>query len=226
MYIIIKRTETCDTILNVFYGQDNANIIIHNWMKDYIKNDIISLQMKPLEKGIKNVSYILDDTTKDIKLIQNFKQVHPGYIYNSSEKINKTLYTLVTMEYNKQPQSIQSENIHLEQSLLFTNINDEINKRILKKLDKESLYQVFITLQNKINTKTTINSNEYSNLISDTIQSFKKLTYSSIARKMIRFGKYKNKLNNEVKQESNNVPIDFNSNKLNCKLQFKKYKEE
>ena len=71
----------------------------------------------------------------------------------------------------------------------WSDINNEINNRVLKRLDKNSLYQIIIELESKIRTKSTWNRTEYVGLVSEIIKNFKKSLYSTIAKRMKRFGK-------------------------------------
>ena len=73
----------------------------------------------------------------------------------------------------------------------WSDINNEINNRVLKQLDQNSLYQIIIELESKIRTKSTWNRTEYVGLVSETIQKFKKSLYSTVAKRMKRFGKAK-----------------------------------
>jgi hypothetical protein len=207
MYIILKKTpqtsnaQIQDEILNVFYGNDET--LIQHWVKQYIEHDIMSLKMKPLTQDIKTVSYEFIDDSEGYKLITRFKKINKGYIYNSSERSEEILYTIHILEYidNVNQQQLQS-------SKLWQSINNEINNRVLKQLDKESLYQIFIKLQTKINSKTHWNSTEYINLLSEIIKSFKKELYSSITKKMSRFGK---QINNPILIKTGSCKLEAKS---------------
>ena len=142
------------------------------------------------------------------KLIKKFKQINRGYIYNSSEKIAEIVYKISILEFeNNQPT--------LKENNKWSDINNEINNRVLKRLDKSSLYQIMTQLESKIGTKSTWNRTEYVALVSDTIQNFKKNLYSSIAKRMRRFGKAQIIYEKNI----NGVPDNFN-NRGSCKLNF------
>jgi pyruvate/2-oxoglutarate/acetoin dehydrogenase E1 component len=70
-------------------------------------------------------------------------------------------------------------------------MNMEINNRVMKKMDKDSLYGVIQKLQEKIFIKKNINTIVHGGIISEIIKSYKKEAYSSIAKRMKRFGKNK-----------------------------------
>lgn len=196
MFIVLKKDNEKDEVLNIFYGQYEHMTSIRSWIKEYIEDDIktrkqnISDQEK---KQFKEIIYEIDDDSQSFKLIKRTKAIKKGYVYNSSEKVVKIIYSIKIVECNS------NKIIFLENSDHFNNINREINNRVLKNLDKESLYQVLQKIQIGICTKKQWNSTEYNSLISEIIKTFKKDMYSSIAKKMKRFGK---------KNFNNNISTD------------------
>lgn len=186
MFVILKKTIEKDEILNIFYGQDELLKSIREWIKEYIEQDIKNRKLNetPEEiKKFKEIIYEINDGHHSFELIKKTKATKKGYIYNVSEKVAKVLYSINILECNS------NKIIFLENSEHFNNINKEINNRVLKHLDKESLFQVLQKIQSGIYTKKQWNSTEYTGLVSETIKTFKKDMYSSIAKKMKRFGK-------------------------------------
>jgi len=186
MFVILKKTIEKDEILNIFYGQDELLKSIREWIKEYIEQDIKNRKLNetPEEiKKFKEIIYEINDGHHSFELIKKTKSTKKGYIYNVSEKVANVLYSINILECNS------NKIIFLENSEHFNNINKEINNRVLKNLDKESLFQVLQKIQSGIYTKKQWNSTEYTGLVSETIKTFKKDMYSSIAKKMKRFGK-------------------------------------
>lgn len=207
MFIVLKKDQDrTENALNIFYGQDEHLISIGNWIKEYIKEDI-EIREKgetPEEKKkFKEIRYEIVDEKSCFKLVKKTKAIKKGYIYNSSERVATDLYSIRILECNS------NKIIFLENSDHFNNINREINNRVLKTLDKESLYQVLQKIQTGIYTKKEWNSTEYNGLVSEIIKSFKKDMYSSIAKKMKRFGKKNN----------SQIPDDFTNRNQFCKLE-------
>lgn len=196
MFIVLKKDNEKDEVLNIFYGQDEHMTSIRSWIKEYIEDDIKTIKQNISDqekKQFKEIIYEIDDDSQSFKLIKRTKAIKKGYVYNSSEKVVKTIYSIKIVECNS------NKIIFLENSDHFNNINREINNRVLKNLDKESLYQVLQKIQIGICTKKQWNSTEYNSLISEIIKTFKKDMYSSIAKKMKRFGK---------KNFNNNISTD------------------
>ena len=71
---------------------------------------------------------------------------------------------------------------------LFMNINEEIQKRYLKSMDKDSLHQLISQINQIVYTKENWTNKEYLNFFNEILQNFKKESYSSIAKKLQRFG--------------------------------------
>lgn len=186
MFVILKKTIEKDEILNIFYGQDELLKSIREWIKEYIEEDIKNRKLNQTPEEIrkfKEIIYEINDGHQSFELIKKTKATKKGYIYNVSEKVANVLYSINILECNS------NKIIFLENSEHFNNINKEINNRVLKHLDKESLFQVLQKIQTGIYTKKQWNSTEYTGLVSETIKTFKKDMYSSIAKKMKRFGK-------------------------------------
>ena len=212
MYIVLKTAPSDnDEIVNVFYCEDLT--VIRNWVRQYIESDIKSLEYCPVTQGLKNITYELNDAGKNIELIKQYKRVSKGYIYNSSERIADVLYSISILEFDSDKCSDKCNDkcndkcvTGLVSSNNWENFNTEINKRVLRQLDKQSLFQVVMKLQQRINTKTHWNKTEYTALVTETVKSFKKQLYISITKKMKR--QY--------------VPDNFNSPRSSCKLEAKK----
>lgn len=183
MFIILKQSPSeNDEILNVFYCDELT--LIRNWVKDYINNDIVSYRYIPVQKYTKYVSYELNDGDNHFQLLRKYKRIHPGYVYNSSELITEVIYTITILEFDS-----NKPVRNLESSEMWRNINSEINNRVLKQLDKDSLFQVFCTVQEKISKKRDWNRTEFIGVLSETLRNFRKELYSSIAKRLKRFGR-------------------------------------
>ena len=186
MHIILKQSSIegeNDEILNMFYCSNQT--IIRNWIKEFIRNDIITRKENDKQINDKiNLTYEINDAETNFQLIKLYKKISKGYIYNSSEKLSEIIYKISVLEFDEcSTPALNNEK--------WSDINNEINNRVLKQLDQDSLYQIIIELESKIRTKSTWNRTEYVSLVSETIQKFKKSLYSTVAKRMKRFGKAK-----------------------------------
>jgi len=192
MYIIIKTCDvshTKDEVLNILYGTDSTPV--STWVLEYLNQQIESLKICPIEKNIKNISYTVKNINGfNFELCKNYKKVNKGYVYNSSEKSTDIIQKIKVLEYNE----THHEALHSVQfgSDMWANLNEEINNRVLKQLDKDTFYQVFQKIQNTIKKKHQWTHTEFTALVVDVIKDFKKELYSSIAKRMKRFGKKQN----------------------------------
>lgn len=202
MYIILKNNPyENDEVINLFYCQDST--IVRAWVQEYIKTDIVSLMHCPLVEGVKAMTYELNDADKNLQLIKRYKRVNKGYIYNSSDRITEIVYSISILEFDSEN---TGDGLHASND--WKNINNEINRRILGRLDKESLFQIFVKVQGYIDTKRSMTSTEYTGFISEIISKFKKELYSSVA-----------KVRKEFKRTNDYVPENFNQPRGSCKLE-------
>lgn len=208
MFIVIRQAPLeSDEILNIFYSNDITPI--RNWVKEYINEDIESYRYTPNKQNIKNVFYELNDGYITLQLLKRYKKVYKGYVYNSSEKLTDLIYSINILEYN--PNHINN----LETSDMWKNINQEVNNRVLKQLDKDTLLQVLYKIQQRIDTKPNWTKTEFTGLISETLKNFRKELYSSVAKRMKRFGKRKSL----YKNDTNHITINIDNNTDNIPIQ-------
>lgn len=173
MYIILLETTLGEKeIINIFVGQDIT--FVNKWINKYLVTEAESLCYAPCPKGMKKVSYRVQNNS----LIRCFKKVNKGYVYNTSEKSEEVVYNVHYLEFESKPTN--EDDIHT--------IN-EINDRVLKLLDKDSLYKVICEVQERLQLRGTINNAEYVDLYSKVMKDFKKELYSSIIRKVKKTGK-------------------------------------
>ena len=179
MYIIIKNQDDTSEIINIIYNKESSKLWITEYINEnYIKDDITKMyEIYNNENGLKTILKKKETILKK------------GYFLNET-KIHETIITFEILEYkcvNVPPIEIKIR----KNDKLWENINEEINNRVLKKMDKDSLYQYINIVKNNINLKSNWTSNEYIHLSNEYLYSFRKELYSSIAKKTKRYGKYK-----------------------------------
>lgn len=183
MYIVISKEQSKEKVLNILYTDDSSDI--RKYIMDYLKEKTNSLLMTPIENGIKKLEYSIEEKDERYTLIKSYKKVLPGYVYNTSTKIREIIIEIRSISYDGgveyNPKAYDA---------LYTEINGEINKRVLKQLDQESLYQIITKIQENINIKNEWTKKEYTSMTNEIIKNFKKELYSSIAKKLKRYGNY------------------------------------
>lgn len=182
MYIIIVKEKSKESILNILYSSDHLDV--RTYIMDYLNDTVNSLLMAPNSNGIKNVSYSIEENAENFVLIKSYKKVSQGYIYNSSQKTKESLFSIYYLTFDGNVEFKQNSN-----DALYTDINSEINKRVLKQFDQDSLYQVILQVCDNVNIKNDWTKKEYTNMVSETIKNFKKELYSDVAKKLKRYGK-------------------------------------
>lgn len=191
MFIVVKYNNHDDEVLNIFYT-DNL-MSIRDWIKEYINQDIISYSYSPIEKNMKCLTYELNDGEHNFQLLKKYKRINQGYIYNSSERITDVLYSISILEFNSEKKTTQ-----LQGSNMWKNVNVEINNRMLKRLDKDSILTIFNVIQDKIHTKHNWNKTEFVSVVSDTLKEYKKEMYKSISKRIKQLNKHKNSYKQHV----------------------------
>jgi nucleoid DNA-binding protein len=212
MHIILRSDKKEQRVINIIYG-DNI-YITKAWILEYLNDEKESLSMCPNLEDIKYSTYKIEEHAYNIwKLNKIYKKINKGYIYNTSEKLQEDVFTIQMLEFNENTESQSLANIQINNT--WRDLNNEINNRVLKQLDKESLYQVITKIQEKVQVKSVWNRNEYTALISETIKDFKKELYSNIVKKLKRFGK------KEIDYQNTNLYKNKNSGNM-CSLEAKK----
>jgi len=201
MFIIVKHNNHFpsenDEVLNIFYTVDLT--CIRDWIKEYINQDIISYSYSPIEEDLKYLTYELNDGEHNFQLLKKYKRISRGYIYNSSERITDVLYSISILEFDSEKKTTPLQGSHMWKS-----VNVEINNRILKSLDKDSILTIFNVVQDKIHSKNNWNKTEFISVVSDTLREYKGAMYKSISKRLKRFNKRKN----SYKQLPDHIIID------------------
>jgi len=210
MFIIVKHNNHSpsenDEVLNIFYTVDST--CIRDWIKEYINQDIISYSYSPIEEDLKYLTYELNDGEHNFQLLKKYKRISRGYIYNSSERITDVLYSISILEFDSEKKTTPLQGSHMWKS-----VNVEINNRILKSLDKDSILTIFNVVQDKIHSKNNWNKTEFISVVSDTLREYKGAMYKSISKRLKRFNKRKNSYKQLPDHIIINVDVDVDVEK-------------
>jgi len=192
MHLIIKSEKLEESILNIIYGEDEDNFI-DKWVNEYINKRIGSLKT---EDKNPNISYLSESDTNGtvvlFKLVKKTENVKKGYLYNTNSSSFETVFEVKVLKFED-----NCEEFIVISNKLYTDINYEINKRITKDLDKESLYDISVKFENAISTKEKWTRMELIILKNNILKEHKKLLYSSVVKQL--------KKNNKKKKS----PINF-----------------
>lgn len=190
MQIILKKDLKSDSeeVLNVFYGENDS--FIENWINVYLEQEMESLKMSPLDKNVKpdSMNFFVEIKDGVYYLVKTFKVILKGYIYNSSEKVSEKLFSVRCLQFD----NIQPMLEKVESQPLWNGINSEIYNRVLKQVDRDSLYKINMNFDAAVKTKETWTSTELVMLKTEITKNYKKELYSSVVKKMKKFEK-KNK---------------------------------
>ena len=185
MFIILKHDHITNKkeVLTIIYS-DKADTWVRYYLNDQ-KTQLEDFYKKHEDKYKKSgmsVKYIIEENDKTLTKEETY--VEKGYIYNNNIIKYIPIISLEMYEYNAKCLEI---NKNYTDSRMWENLNKEINHRVLKTMDKDSLYQVFMTVDNNLKLKDAWSTNDYINILNDILKGFKKEMYSSIAKKLKRY---------------------------------------
>jgi hypothetical protein len=150
------------------------------WMENHITT--LKTEMESCLEEKDTATFNILSTDNEMMLIKNEKMTHHGYLYNTYEQKQETILTLKIVQHN--PEFIENAKF----TDLFMNINEEIQNRFLKNMDKDSLQQLLSQINKVVYAKETWTNKDYLKSFNEILQNFKKEPYSSIAKKLQRFG--------------------------------------
>lgn len=187
MQIILKKDllSNSEEIINILYGEND--IYIENWINTFFNQEIDALKMIPYEKNIipDTLDYFVEIKDNVYYLIKKWSECSKGYIYNSYEKFERALLSIKCLQYD----NIDPLFGKIQSQPFWNGINSEITHRVMRQLDKESLLQLMLKLENGIKSRDTWTSSELIMLQNEMTKSHKKLLYSNIVKKTKKFNK-------------------------------------
>lgn len=191
MQIIIKKDllTNSEEVLNVFYGENDT--YIENWVNAYFEQEIEGLNMTPYEGNMKpdSLDFFVEIEDNVYYLVKKYKVLLKGYIYNSSEKVSEKLFSIRCLSYDNIDPLLNK----IQNQPLWNGINSEVSHRVMKQVDKETLFQINMKFESAIKTRDTWTSTELVMLQNEVTKTHKKELYSSIVKKMKKFDRKQNK---------------------------------
>jgi Mg/Co/Ni transporter MgtE len=174
MFIILKNdfVNKKKSIENIIYGNDSDKHV-NNYLNEYL-NDLSD------DNKDESIVYFIDENAIKMKKTINNK----GYLYNSTKFEITNVIELESIEYN--PRFVDTTP-KIDNKTLWENLNTEINNRVLKSMDKDSLYQIYVSLDNNLRLKHKWTRNDFINILNELLKNFKKELYSSVTKKLNRY---------------------------------------
>lgn len=190
MQTVIKHNFVNNTeqVINIFYGEND--IYVNNWVKKYFENEINQLKSED-DKSKCDLDFFVEIRNNVFYLIQKYKLISKGYLYNTSEKVTENLQSIRLLDFDgygyndndNDNDNVKTLSENLPVNELWNDINSDIVHRVMKQMDRDSLYQCIIQFDKAIKTKKVWTSTELIMLHNEITKDFKKLLYSSIIKK-------------------------------------------
>jgi hypothetical protein len=185
MKILAKNDfiSNSQSILNIFHVDDDDNDdYIEKWINEYIQNEIKDLSK---ETSKEEVSYEIQSNFTEFSLIQKSKIINKGYIYNSNSYNYTKLFTINILPFTE---NITETCVNLQEkqpyTKLYNDINEEINKRITKELNQETLLLLQSEYNKKIQTKDTWTQKELILLQNTIIKKHEMHLFNNISKQL------------------------------------------
>ena len=217
MKILVKTDfiSKCQLILNIFHIDDDD--YIENWINEYIKQEIKKeIKKEDKKENICEISYEIESNFTEFSLIQKDKIINKGYIYNNNTLNYKKLFTI---NINNYTESLTDTCIILQKNLpytkLYNDINEEINKRIIKQLSKDTLCLLLLEYNKKMQIKNTWTQKELILLQNTIIKKYEIQLFNTIS-KQLRKNNKKQKRNYLLNQDE----VLENQILKSCKLEY------
>lgn len=173
MYIILERSvkDGSESVISVIYGERES--YVHDWVSKYLGE-------KQRNEGEGEIQ--IEQLDNVYNLIKRENIVKRGYIYNSKTTVSSILSTVTILYFD----GVASQ--YIGGSGLWRKLNNQINTRILKNMDREELCQVIDQINCHVEQKRNWTRDEYTILVRDILSNFTKKLYSAV----VKYGK-KNK---------------------------------
>ena len=199
------------SILNIFHVDDDD--YIEKWISEYIQNEIKELSK---ETSKEEISYEIQSNFTEFSLIKKHKIINKGYIYNSNSFEYKKLFTINILTFIE---SITETCLSVQQkqpyTKLYNDINEEINKRITKELNQETLLLLQSEYNKKIQTKDTWTQKELILLQNTIIKKHEMQLFNNISKQLRK--------NNRKQKRSNSKSPEIKPTNLllkSCKEEY------
>lgn len=201
MKILVKNDfiSNSQEILNIFRINDDD--YIENWINEYINKEI---KNKVINENKQEISYEIQSNFTEFSLIQKQKIINKGYIYNSNTYDYIKLFTININTFNE---NITDTCVSLQEKLpytkLYNDINEEINKRITKELDQETLLLLQSEYNKKIQTKNTWTQKELILLQNTIIKKHEIQLFNKISKQLRKNNRKQKRKSPETNKQNN-----------------------
>jgi hypothetical protein len=207
MKVLVKIDSfNVETILNIIY-----NDLDDKWTTEYL-----DLEIEKIKKTDNDCEVFYEICDNNYTLIKKDTVINKGYLYNTNTSNYTVLFTI--KELNFDFDTIKNFNKNIQENnpytKMFIDINNEINRRLIKELDKDSLFNLIIDYNNILQTKNDWTKDDLILLQNNIVKKQDLSMYSILLKKMKKYKKKQNR-----KNKSPNVTTDpelFNS----CKLEY------
>ena len=196
-------------VINTIYDNPDTLEYIEKWINNYLNDEIKGLLYLPNRENERSISYEIEeiDGGEVFSLFKKYEKVEKGYFYNKYENVYKKLFDIKVIKDEESCNNLGQHLINLSDESAMKFINDEVNQRVLRSLEREAL-QVFLNdIRNAIKNKKAWNTDELLYLESQILKQLKKKLTNKIRKNVMK--EFSESNSNENDQEENNKISKF-----------------
>lgn len=184
MFFIVKVQGNDEKIIKIH--NDNIDTIQY-WIDEYLESEIKSLTMCPVSKDTRCVSFQIIKNGHLFQLVKTYKKINRGYIYNSSDMLSEIVLELKVIECDD---TVFAESLNLTKKTEFWfKFNNDVNGSMIKQLDRESMYNVFVHVLQLTEQKPKKIQEEIQNVLHSSLRTIKRDLYNSTMKRIKRMNK-------------------------------------
>lgn len=209
MKVLVKNDFISNTqsILNIFHIDDDD--YIEKWINEYIQHQIKNKVSSSEDKNsnICDISYEIQSNFSEFSLIEKQKIINKGYIYNSNTHNYTKLFTININIYTDNIETCVASSLQekLPYTKLYNDINEEINKRITKELNQETLLLLQSEYNKKIQTKNTWTQKELILLQNTIIKKHEIQLFNNISKQLRKNNRKQKRANSKSPETKPNL---------------------
>lgn len=162
IYVITEKSKTTEKIINILHT--NLENVVKKWIIEYLVNEIQSLTFCPCKKNVFEINYKIEETGIEYMLVKSYK-VKNGFFSTNYTKYREEMLKIKYQKFDTDNEVYEMDFIKYE-----TGIFEHLNKIFLNKSNRDTLLEIFLMLNECINSKNNWNKQEYNLLLNEIIK--------------------------------------------------------
>lgn len=182
------KSSSLPVVVNTIYDNPDTLEYIEKWLSNYMNQEIKSLLYIPIRQDESSISYEIEenDGGRVFSLIKKYKRIEKGYLYNRNIDVYEKLFDIKVIEDEELSSNLSKNIVDMNDERTLIVINDEVNQRVIKTLEREALQVYLNDMRNSIKSKKIWNTDELLHLESQMLRQIKKKLTNKIKKTVIK----------------------------------------